>query len=104
MRTLDEEDYAEGKREYDDGMKEYQDGSAEAKRELADAEKKLVDGQREIDDNRALLEDGLVLCCKKGMRTTENKCLKFKYDPCKRIPVKAKTMDFAKYDNEDFSL
>lgn len=52
----------------------------------------------------AVLEDGLVLCCKKGMRTTENKCLKFKYDPCKRIPVKAKTMDFAKYDNEDFSL
>lgn len=52
----------------------------------------------------AQLEDGQVLCSKKGMRSIEDKCTKFKYDPCKRIPVKARTMDFSKYDNEDFSL
>lgn len=52
----------------------------------------------------AQLEDGLVLCCKKGMRSIEDKCLKFKYDPCKRIPIKAKAFDFSRYREEDFSL
>ena len=51
-----------------------------------------------------VLEDSQVLCAKKGIRSIEDKCRKFKYDPFKRIPVKAKAMDFSKYDNEDFSL
>ena len=51
-----------------------------------------------------VLEDGQVLCAKKGIRSIEEKCRRFKYDPCKRIPPKAKAMDFSKYDNEDFSL
>lgn len=50
------------------------------------------------------LEDGIVLCCKKGMRSTEDKCFRFRYDPVKRIPCKAKAMDFSKYDQEDYSL
>ena len=50
------------------------------------------------------LEDGQVLCSKKGVRTMDDKCMRFRYDPCKRIPLKAKPMDFSKYDNEDFSL
>ena len=50
------------------------------------------------------LEDGQVLCSKKGIRRVDDKCLKFKYDPCKRVPLKAKPMDFSKYDNEDYSL
>ena len=45
-----------------------------------------------------------ILCVKKGLRIACNSCRKFKYDPCKRIPAKAKAMDFSKYDNEDFSL
>lgn len=52
----------------------------------------------------ANLEDGNILCSKKGMKTIENKCRRFKYDPCKRIPPKAKVLDFSRYDNEDFSL
>lgn len=52
----------------------------------------------------ANLEDGHILCTKKGMRTIEDKCWKFKYDPCKRIPLKAKALDFSKYENEDYSL
>lgn len=52
----------------------------------------------------AHLEDGLILCTRKGLRSEENKCWKFKYDPCKRIPKKAKALDFTKYENEDFSL
>lgn len=52
----------------------------------------------------AHLEDGEILCSKKGMKTDQDKCWKFKYDPCKRVPTKAKAMDFSKYENEDYSL
>lgn len=52
----------------------------------------------------AHLEDGQILCSRKGMRSEDNKCWRFKYDPCKRIPRKAKALDFSKYENEDFSL
>ena len=52
----------------------------------------------------AHLENGRILCAKKGVKTEEDKCRRFRYDPCKRIPVKAKAMDFSRYDNEDFSL
>ena len=51
-----------------------------------------------------MLEDDQVLCAKKGLRSGEKPCLKFKYDPCKRVPVKPRAMDFSKYDEEDFSL
>ena len=50
------------------------------------------------------LEEDRILCAKKGMRDANDKCRKFRYDPCKRIPVKAKALDFRKYDEEDFSL
>lgn len=52
----------------------------------------------------ARLEDELILCSRKGIKSTDQKCWRFKYDPCKRIPLKAKAIDFSKYDNEDFSL
>ena len=45
-----------------------------------------------------------ILCTKKGLRTPESQCRKFKYDPCKRVPLKARALDFTKYDKEDFSL
>ena len=50
------------------------------------------------------LDDDKILCSKKGVKTAEDKCRKFKYDPCKRIPPKAKALDFSKYDKEDYSL
>ncbi len=52
----------------------------------------------------AKLDEEQILCSKKGIRPTGGKCLKFRYDPCKRIPPKAKAMDFARYDEEDYSL
>lgn len=52
----------------------------------------------------AHLEDESILCVKKGLRTPADQCRKFKYDPCKRIPPKARALDFSKYDQEDFSL
>lgn len=51
-----------------------------------------------------VLDEEQVLCVKKGIRSTESKCLRFRYDPCKRIPKKARAMDFSKYDAEDYSL
>ena len=50
------------------------------------------------------LNDEQVLCIKKGVVALEGKCRKFAYDPCKRIPVKAKALDFEKYNEEDYSL
>ena len=50
------------------------------------------------------LNDEQVLCIKKGVVAMEGKCRKFTYDPCKRIPVKAKALDFDKYNEEDYSL
>ena len=48
--------------------------------------------------------EGRILCAKKGVVPEDHKCRKFKYDPCKRIPARAKAMDFSKYDSEDYSL
>ena len=50
------------------------------------------------------LEDGQILCTKKGLRSEDQKCLRFRYDPCKRIPPKVKAQDFSTYDETDFSL
>lgn len=50
------------------------------------------------------LDEDMVLCAKKGVRPESGKCFRFRYDPCKRVPVKAKALDFSKYDREDFSL
>ena len=50
------------------------------------------------------LENDQILCAKKGIRSIDDKCRKFKYDPCKRIPPKAKALDFRKYEEEDYSL
>lgn len=50
------------------------------------------------------IDDDHILCTKKGIRSASGKCWRFRYDPCKRIPVKARPLDFSKYDQEDFSL
>lgn len=52
----------------------------------------------------AKLNDEQVLCSKKGVQSQDSQCFWFRYDPYKRIPKKAKALDFSKYDNEDFSL
>ncbi len=45
-----------------------------------------------------------VLCIKRGVIDGDKPCRKFQYDPCKRIPLKAKALDFDKYSAEDFKL
>ena len=50
------------------------------------------------------IADGQVLCVKRGIRNQEDSCMKFSYDPCKRIPPKPVNADLRKYDEDDFSL
>lgn len=52
----------------------------------------------------AKISDDQVLCSKKGVQNLDYHCPRFRYDPYKRIPKKAKALDFSKYDEEDFSL
>lgn len=52
----------------------------------------------------AKLGDDQFLCSKKGILLCESACRKFRYDPCKRIPPKAKAMDFSQYSQDDFKL
>ena len=52
----------------------------------------------------AKAEENTILCSKKGLKFANDKCRKFQYDPTKRIPQKAKALDFSKYDEQDFSL
>lgn len=50
------------------------------------------------------LEKNQILCVKHGVVSAYYACRKFEYDPCKRIPPKAKALDFEKYNDEDFTL
>jgi len=52
----------------------------------------------------AKLENGQILCAKKGIRSEEEKCFRFRYDPCKRIPAKMRALDLSRYQEEDYSL
>ena len=57
-----------------------------------------------LDKRHCPIDGDKILCVKKGVVAADKPCWKFKYDPCKRVPVKAKALDFKKYDDEDFSL
>ena len=50
------------------------------------------------------LSDEEILCVKRGVVPADKACRKFRYDPCKRSPVREKAPDFSKYTQEDFSL
>jgi hypothetical protein len=45
-----------------------------------------------------------ILCTRYGIVSHTFACGKFKYDPCKRGPSRAKALDFRKYDQEDYTL
>lgn len=50
------------------------------------------------------MDSSVVICSKKGMVPSDDSCRRFKYDPLKRVPLKAKPKDFTEYDDVDFSL
>lgn len=66
--------------------------------------RKKIQKSCEYCQNGTKLEDDQYLCTKRGVVMHRDKCRKFKYDPCKRVPSKPKAMDFQKYDEHDFSL
>ena len=66
--------------------------------------RKKIERRCEYCRRGTALDAYTVLCTKKGIRHITDKCWRFRYDPCKRIPPKAKALDFTKYDREDFSL
>jgi hypothetical protein len=50
------------------------------------------------------IDEENILCTKKGQVSLWGSCRRFRYDPTKRIPPKARAMDFAKYQEEDYTL
>ncbi len=52
----------------------------------------------------AKIDEDTYLCKKKGMVLSSHHCRKFRYDPLKRVPPRMNPKDFAKLDEEDFSL
>ncbi len=51
-----------------------------------------------------IIESGNIICSKRDMVPCDEGCKKFKYDPLKRIPPKAKPKDFSQMDDTDFTL
>ena len=52
----------------------------------------------------AKLDEETCLCSKRGLKRNDDSCRRFKYNPCKRIPFKAKALDFSQFKDSDFSL
>ena len=52
----------------------------------------------------AKMDEESLLCTKCGVVSVDYQCRKFRYAPCKRIPVKPKALDFSQYHKDDFSL
>ena len=50
------------------------------------------------------LNNGQVLCSKRGIKSQDESCCRFRYDPIKRIPPKNNLLDLTKYNQDDFSL
>lgn len=52
----------------------------------------------------APLEEGRILCAKKGVMSAGSHCPRFRYDPLKRVPPKPTMLDTSKLSPEDFRL
>ena len=50
------------------------------------------------------LEDGRVMCVKKGIVSASGACRRFRYDPLKRVPPRPVAPDFSRLKEEDFQL
>ena len=52
----------------------------------------------------APLEDGKVMCARKGIVAAAGACWGFRYDPLKRVPPRPMTASFDHLKDEDFTL
>ena len=50
------------------------------------------------------VNDKVLICQKRNDQAALKPCLRFKYDPCKRIPPRPKAPDFTSYNENDYSL
>lgn len=66
--------------------------------------RKKIDRSCSYCQHGTKINDDQILCVKHGVMPVNGQCRKFFYDPCKRIPGRAKALDFRKYDHEDYSL
>ncbi len=66
--------------------------------------RKKIEGACEYCTYSTPLNDHSVWCSKKGVKEHGEKCRRFQYDPCKRVPSKPKALDFSKYEEYDYSL
>lgn len=66
--------------------------------------RKKIERRCEYCEHATALDEDCMLCIRKGVVRSDQKCLKFIYDPCKRIPAKPKALDFSKYNEQDYSL
>lgn len=66
--------------------------------------RKKIDRSCSYCAHGAKLEDGAILCSKRGVKQEGDSCWRFRYDPCKRVPFKARAVDFSRFKDSDFSL
>ena len=50
------------------------------------------------------LEDGKVMCVKKGIVAAAGACRRFRYDPMKRVPPRPAAASFDHLKDEDFTI
>jgi hypothetical protein len=50
------------------------------------------------------MENGTILCAKKGIMSPQESCRRFIYDPFKRVPEKTPVLSAAGLKEEDFKL
>ena len=50
------------------------------------------------------IDEETMICQKCGIVPSTHQCRRFRYDPLKRVPPKAKSEDFSRFDKKDFSL
>lgn len=66
--------------------------------------RKKIERQCAYCSHSTRVNDEQIHCRKKGMKNPEDHCIFFTYDPTKRVPSKAKAVDFEKYKEYDYSL
>lgn len=50
------------------------------------------------------LGEDQMICAKKGIVQSGNRCRRFRYDPLKRVPPRPKAKSFRKFSDQDFTL
>ena len=67
--------------------------------------RKKVDRACQFCSYALLTSEQHITCTKKKkLMPLDGKCTRFQYDPLKRVPSKAKALDFSKYEEFDYSL